>query len=126
MLSYTGVEATVAFPMQVSDALGYVGVTVIYLVKEFGPAFSYLDFFVICGWLTAAAGAFLISVSAVYFLWYLPRTSIISTMKFERKLTYHDPNAVADVHTPDDKNSDSLASLDILLPDSLESQEKLG
>lgn len=68
MISYTGSEATVAFPMQVSDAVGYVGVTCIYLLKEFGPAFSYLEFFVIFGWAMCVMDAVLSMGAALYFL----------------------------------------------------------
>lgn len=112
MLGYTGVEATVAFPMQVSDALGYVGVTAIYLVKEFGHAFSYLEFFVVCGWITAFAGAFLIGISTFYYLVYLPRTSVLSTLRFERKQAHHSTS----VQPIDEKNSENVASLENLLP----------
>lgn len=68
MISYTGSQATVAFPMQVSDAVGYVGVMGIYLLKEFGPAFSYLEFFVIFGWAMCVMDAVLSIGAALYFL----------------------------------------------------------
>lgn len=42
--------------------------TAIYLVKEFAPEFSYLEFFVIFGWVMAVADAALSVCMALYFL----------------------------------------------------------
>lgn len=68
IVAYTGLDATVAFPMQVSDSLGYLGVTAVYLLKEFGPKFSYLEFFVYFGWVMAVADAVLAAAAGLYFL----------------------------------------------------------
>eukprot|EP00928_Gymnodinium_smaydae_P076919 TRINITY_DN60017_c0_g1_i1.p1 TRINITY_DN60017_c0_g1~~TRINITY_DN60017_c0_g1_i1.p1 ORF type:complete len:477 (+),score=75.97 TRINITY_DN60017_c0_g1_i1:58-1488(+) len=73
LTAYTLAEGTVAFPMAVSDAVGYAGVLAVYLVKEFGPAFSYLDFFQGFGLVAAVSTAIAYALALLYYFVFFPR-----------------------------------------------------
>eukprot|EP01135_Chromosphaera_perkinsii_P009240 Nk52_evm1s1696 gene=Nk52_evmTU1s1696 len=73
IIAFTGIEGTtVAFPMQLADSIGYVGVFGIYLFKEFGPEYSFQELYQYAGYAIAALGAVSFVAAGYYFLSVVP------------------------------------------------------
>lgn len=70
MLAAFKYVGTVGFLIYVADAFGYVGSIGVLLFKEFGYAqLSWVDFFLIAGYVISISGSFFIGASMVYFHW---------------------------------------------------------
>jgi hypothetical protein len=67
LIAATGVVATSVFMIYVTDAVGYVGAIGVFLVKNFGPELSWLEFLVRFSWVSAAVGVLGFAISGSYF-----------------------------------------------------------
>jgi hypothetical protein len=68
LVAFSGKVATAGFLIYVADASGYVGSAGLLLWRNFGePDLDWLQFFVLCAYVTSLVGALLVSGSALYF-----------------------------------------------------------